>query len=107
MDGARPRWYTLSLLASKGIPFVITTGSNPRALDLIREASFAVRFGLSRGSALDAVTILPARLLGIDARVGSLAPGKDADFVVWSTDPFDPTAVAEAVHVNGIRVNDR
>lgn len=106
-DGAAPRWYTLSLLAHQGVPFVITTGSNAAALDLVREASFGVRFGLSPQQALDAVTLLPARLLGVDNRVGSLAAGKDADFVVWSKDPFDPTAVAEAVHVNGIRVNER
>lgn len=106
-DGAAPRWYTLSLLAHKGVPFVITTGSNGAGLELIREATFAVRFGLSPAAALDAITLLPARLLGIDGRTGSLAVGKDADFVVWSKDPFDATAVAEAVHVNGIRVNDR
>jgi imidazolonepropionase-like amidohydrolase len=65
---------------------------------------FAVRSGLSPAQALDAVTVLPARLLGIDQRTGSLTAGKDADFVVWSHDPFDPAATAESVHIDGIAV---
>ena len=83
---------------------MVTTGTNAAALDLVREAMFAVRFGLSPEQAIDAVTIRPAQLLGIDNRVGSLAAGKDADFVVWSHDPLDPAAVAESVHIDGISV---
>jgi len=100
-DGADPRFATVGLLARAGVPFVITTGSNLAALDLVREAMFAARCGLSPTQALDAVTILPARLLGVDGRLGSLAPGKDADFVVWSHDPLDPAAVAVSVHIDG------
>jgi imidazolonepropionase-like amidohydrolase len=103
-DGAEPRSVTVRLLADAGVPFVITTGTNQAALDLVREAMFAARNGLPPQRALDAVTIEPARLLGIDDRTGSLAPGKDADFVIWSTDPLDPAAQAESVHIDGIRV---
>jgi len=103
-DGADPHSGTLAQLAARGIPFVITTGSNLAALDLVREAMFAVRNGLSPVQALDAITIEPAKLLGIDQRVGSLASGKDADFVIWSTDPLDPAAVAESVHILGLSV---
>jgi imidazolonepropionase-like amidohydrolase len=103
-DGADPRFATPALLAQKGVPFVITTGTNLAALDLVREAMFAVRHGLSPAQALDAVTILPAKLLGIDDRKGSLAAGKDADFVVWSHDPFDPAATAIQVHIDGTEV---
>ena len=100
-DGADPRYATIGLLARRGVPFVITTGSNLAALELVREAMFAARSGLSPAQAIDAVTILPARLLGLDARIGSLAPGKDADFVVWSHDPLDPAAQAVSVHIDG------
>jgi imidazolonepropionase-like amidohydrolase len=62
---------------------------------------FAVRNGVPAAMALDAITIAPARLLGVDGRTGSLAAGKDADFVVWSHDPLDPAAVAESVHIDG------
>jgi imidazolonepropionase-like amidohydrolase len=50
------------------------------------------------------VTIAPAKLLGIDQRTGSLQKGKDADFVIWSTDPLDPAAAAASVHIDGIAV---
>jgi imidazolonepropionase-like amidohydrolase len=105
-DQAQPRWHTAKLLAEKGIPFAIQTGTDGSALDLIDEATFAVRNGLPAAQALEAITLSPARILGVADRIGSLAPGKDADFVVWSGNPFDPSSVAEAVYVNG-RPTDR
>ena len=48
----------------------------------------AIKNGLSHATALQAVTILPARLLGIEHRVGSLEPGKDADIAIFDGDPF-------------------
>ena len=44
--------------------------------------------GLAVEEAWHAITINPARSLGIDARVGSLEPGKDADLVLWTADPL-------------------
>ncbi len=100
-DGAAPRSGTVRALADKGVKFVITTGTNTRRLPLVREAMFAARNGLGPQQALDAITIEPAKLLGVDDRIGSLAKGKDADFVIWSNDPLDPAAVAESVHIDG------
>jgi imidazolonepropionase-like amidohydrolase len=100
-DGAQPRFGTLALLAARQVPFVIATGSNQAALDLVREAMFAVRNGLDAALALEAITLRPALLLGIADRLGSLAAGKDADFVVWSGDPFDPATTAEQVCIDG------
>lgn len=104
-DGAAPRSGTVAVLAQKGITFVITTGTNQAALPLINEAMFAVRNGLGPQQALDAITIEPAKLLGVSDRIGSLAPGKDADFVIWSQHPLDPAAVAESVLINGKSVS--
>lgn len=104
-DGAAPRSGTVAVLAQKGVKFVITTGTNRAALPLVREAMFAVRNGLGPQQALDAITIEPAKLLGVDDRIGSLAPGKDADFVIWSHDPLDPAAVAVSVHISGKSVS--
>jgi imidazolonepropionase-like amidohydrolase len=100
-DGAEPRFSTLSRLTAAGVPVVITTGTNAAALDLVREAMFAVRYGVAEQQALDAITVMPARLLGVDDRVGSLAAGRDADLVVWSTHPFDPAAEPLTVLVGG------
>ncbi len=55
-------------------------------LALMIEAGFAVRGGLSNQAALEAVTIVPARVLGADHRIGSLEVGKDADMVVTDGD---------------------
>ena len=69
-------------------------------------AAYAVRHGLDPAAALAAVTLTPARLLGLDQRVGSLEPGKDADFVVFSGEPFELTSRIEVVVCNGAIVID-
>ena len=51
-------------------------------------AGLAASAGLPMEEAWHAITINPARSLGIDARVGSLEPGKDADLVLWTADPL-------------------
>jgi imidazolonepropionase-like amidohydrolase len=103
-DGAEVRFHTLNLLSAADVPFAIHTGASLGALDLVHEAMFAVRNGLSPERALAAITIVPAKILGIDDRTGSLAAGLDADLVVWSGDPFDPTTRAESVFIAGVRV---
>ena len=52
-------------------------------------------------TALRAVTINPARIIGVDDRLGSLAAGKDADLVIWSGDPLDVMSRAERAFVDG------
>ncbi|HZW53313.1 MAG TPA: amidohydrolase family protein [Candidatus Elarobacter sp.] len=71
------------------------------------EAGNAVAYGMSHDDALRAVTLGPATILGIADRVGSLAPGKDANLVVWSGDPFEFSTSAEHVFVRGREYRDR
>ncbi len=52
-------------------------------------AAMAVRGGMAEGDALAAITLNPAKILGIDERVGSITPGKDADLVIFESHPFD------------------
>ena len=101
-DNATPHLDTIALLAKAGVPLAIQSGQNSAALPLIREAAFAVRGGLSRQAALAAVTSLPAKILGIEDRVGSLAPGKDADLVIWSDHPLRLGTRAETVYIAGV-----
>ena len=62
-----------------------------------------MRGGLSFDAALAAVTITPARMVGVDNRVGSLEVGKDGDLVLWSgPTPFEPTSRIIGVLVDGV-----
>ncbi len=71
------------------------------------EAAKAVRHGgLSEVEALALVTINPARQLHVDTRVGSLEPGKDADFVVWNGPPLSTYSRAEQTWIDGRRYFD-
>lgn len=67
------------------------------------EAGNAVAYGMTWDDALRAVTLAPAELLGVADKVGSLAPGKDANVVIWSGDPFEYDTRAEHVFVRGQR----
>jgi imidazolonepropionase-like amidohydrolase len=73
----------------------------------LRMAAFGVREGMSREKALEALTIAGARMMDIDHRVGSLAPGKDADFIILSGDPFSVYTHVEQTWVEGEKIWDR
>ena len=65
---------------------------------------YVIKHGMSQDDALRCVTMNPAEILGIEKRVGSLEPGKDADVVIWSGHPFDFYSKVEHVFVNGTEV---
>ena len=68
---------------------------------LFYNVALQVRHGFDEKEALKSVTINPARAFGIDKRVGSLEPGKDADIVILSGPPFDILSLTEMVLVEG------
>jgi len=72
----------------------------------LRSAGLAVRAGMSRDGALRAVTINNARIIGLENRIGSLEPGKDADFIVLSGDPLSAYSHVEQTWVEGSKVFD-
>jgi imidazolonepropionase-like amidohydrolase len=91
-------------LQAAGVTIVLKDGEggNYRARELRYGAGQAVAHGLPHGAALAAITINPARVFGIADRVGSIEPGKDADLVLWSGDPFEPLSQPRAILVRGI-----
>ncbi len=72
----------------------------------IRNAALAVRAGMDRQKALEALTIAGARMLKMDDRLGSLEKGKDADFVVLSGDPFSIYTMVQKTYIEGEIVFD-
>ena len=73
----------------------------------LRTAALGVRAGMSREKALEALTLAGARMLDLDARIGSLEPGKDADLVVLSGDPLSVHTKVLQTFVEGKKVFDR
>jgi len=69
--------------------------------NLKQEAGNAVAYGMTWDDALRAVTMTPAEVFGVASRLGSLQPGRDANVVIWSGDPFEFTTRAERVFING------
>ncbi|MFO1011928.1 MAG: amidohydrolase family protein [Planctomycetota bacterium] len=74
------------------------------AAQLRLSAALCVREGLARDKAWRALTSESARIAGVEKRVGSLEPGLDADFVLWSGDPMELSSAVSAVYVDGKRV---
>ncbi|MGA4644077.1 amidohydrolase family protein [Limisphaera sp. 4302-co] len=100
--------YAGALMHSRGVTVAFKSDSSDLARRLNTEAAKAVKYGgLSEEEALRLVTLHPARLLGIADRVGSLEPGKDADFAVWSRPPLDTRAVCLQTWVDGRLYFDR
>ncbi len=76
-------------------------GGDYRARETRYDAGNAVSHGMPYAAALAAVTINPARIFGVSDRTGSLEPGKDADLVIWTGDPFEPLSQPTAVFIHG------
>jgi len=92
-------------LAAAGVTIAITTDHPVVPINLlVTQAVLAVKEGLDRETALRALTINPARIAGIDERLGSLTPGKDADLCVWSGDPLEVNSRVERSFVGGREV---
>lgn len=97
-------------LDSAGIPVTICTGFEgyvPKTRVLRHEAAMAVAAGMDRDRALRAVTIEPAKLLGIEKEYGSIEVGKAADLVLYDGDPFEHATHVTKTIMRGKVVYDR
>ena len=83
------RFDNAARLAAAGVPVILTSFETHRSGDLAWQTGNAVRAGLDWAQALRAVTLTPARVFGIADDYGSIEPGKVANLVVWSGDPFE------------------
>lgn len=81
---------TAKVLVDAGVEVAIMTDHPVIPIEHLNlAAAYCVKVGMDRYEALKALTINPARILGVADRIGSLAVGKDADMVLWSGDPLD------------------
>ncbi|QUQ69429.1 metallo-dependent hydrolase [Kutzneria sp. CA-103260] len=93
------------ILARAGVELAIMTDHPVVPIHfLVHQATLAVKEGLDSDIALRAITANPARILGLDDRVGSLKPGLDGDIVIWSGDPLDVMSRALRVFIQGREV---
>jgi imidazolonepropionase-like amidohydrolase len=93
-----------AILTAAGIPVSIESGYEgyvPKTRIVLLEAAVALANGLSFNDALASITINPAKVLGIDKKLGSLEIGKDADIVLFNGDPFEYTSQVTAVMIDG------
>jgi len=93
-----------ALLTKAGIPVSIESGQEayvPKTRIVLYEAALTLAYGQTFEEALKSITINPAKLLGIDQRVGSIETGKDADMVMYDGDPFEYTTHVCNVIIDG------
>lgn len=101
-DDALMAWDVAAKLVEAGVEVALSAhGATDPANSLAMQAAYAMRGGLDFEHALEAVTITPARLLGVDDRVGSVEVGKDADLALWNGTPFEPTSRVVGVVLDG------
>lgn len=83
------------------LELALTVESGESLADLRLAAGLALRAGLDEQRIIEAITLVPARILGVDDRVGSLVPGKDADLLVLSDRPLATSSHVQRVYVGG------
>jgi len=100
-DALGIRYENAALLAKAGVKVVLLETDTHNARNLRQEAGNAVSYGMSWDQALRAVTLSAAEVFGVADRYGSLEPGRVANVVVWSGDPFEFTTAVEHVFIRG------
>jgi len=97
--------HNAAFLEEAGVKFAISPGGmavNHNAAALYQMAGLAVAHGLSWERALEAITISPAQIFGIDKSFGSLEKGKRANLVIWDGDPLEVSSHTSFVIVAGV-----
>lgn len=93
---------SVGIMVEAGCTVAIMTDSPFNPIHNLRDlAIFAIREGLDPSKALATITLNPALILGVDDRVGSLEPGKDADFVIFDGDPWDARNKVQSTYIDG------
>ena len=100
-DALGVRYENAALLARAGVKVALMETDTHNSRNLRQQAGNAVAYGMTWEQALRAVTLSSAEIFGVADRYGSLEPGKVANVVVWSGDPFEFTTGVEHVLIRG------
>ncbi len=96
-----------AILAKAGVQVCVNTDDFiTESRFYLRTAALAARGGMTTAQALRAVTSTPAKVLHLDHRLGTLEPGKDADFVILSGPPLSNYTKVLATYIDGVKVFD-
>ena len=111
VPNTRDRINIPKFLSEKEMPFAfsLSLGQNEFRAQLdtpLFAVSSLVHNGLSRQRALEALTMMPAKLIGVDSEVGSLEVGKKANFLILDGDPFAATTSIQRVFVEGKQIDE-
>ncbi|MGE0708034.1 MAG: amidohydrolase family protein [Planctomycetota bacterium] len=110
VSGEEHETFVPAVWAKAGVPFALQVSSGRRDLGdrwLWYQAARCVRGGVDRATALSAITRVPAKILGLEKRVGDVAKGLEADLLILSGDPLEMTTHVEQVLIGGRVVYER
>lgn len=101
-DRINARLETGGILAAAGVRVAFGAGAQThQARNITQSAGNAVANGMDWDAALEAITLAPAEMYGVDGEVGSIEPGKSADLIIWGADPLELTSYPEQVFIQG------
>ncbi len=106
-DAAYDEAFTLpAALEDAGVKWCLaSTGGSSNDRNLPYHAAMAVAYGLNREAALRSITLSAAELLGVEDRLGSIEPGKDATLIVTTGDPLEMATRVEFAFIEGRRID--
>lgn len=104
-DPVTAGWRNAALLYEAGVPVAFSTRSSSNVRRLPEHAAKAVAYGLPEEAALRAVTLNPARFLGLGEEMGSLEEGKRANVIVTDGNPLQLTTTVDRMYIAGREVS--